>query len=358
MKQNRIGLYQAGVLTFFFTRSFFLMGLIPLLFQHSGIDSLISILLGTGIGLCFLWIYLSIIKKGENKHIINLIKERFPKPFAYLFITLLLLGLILLGSFLLSKIALFINYSYLENVSLFIITVTFLFLCCFMAHGGLETIARSTEIIFLLFVILFLLGLIGISTLVEPTRLKPFFSQEWMKIGISSLTYATTISIPLFFMTMIPISNIKNNKKISKIVLLGYLVGSFTIFLTFLFMIGTLGIDLAQFYQYPETAILKKVSYFKFIERVEGILSLTWLVDGLMTLSFLVYSLNETLTALVTGKIKTVFFIIFLLTIMILSSRITFSLEQLLLPFGLIFILIPIFVLLQLYLTKNQKKKD
>lgn len=358
MRQNRIGLYQIGILTFFFTRCFFIMGMIPLLFEKSGIDSLVSILLGTILGLFLVGIYLLIMEKEKDKHIFEAIDQSFPKAFAFPLKILLILTLLLLGSFLLSQIALYINNSFLGDSSLFIIALTFLLLCDFTSKKGLEQIARSAEIIFMLFLLLFLLSLFGIIPLMEPSRLKPFFSSDWIKIGHSSLLYGFCNSLPLFLLTMIPKDKIRSHKKLNKAVITGYLIASFTIFLTFVWMIGVLGIDLASYYQYPETAILKKVAYFRFIERIEGVLSISWLLDGAVVLSFLLFTIKSAIATFGSrsnSKGISVWYTICFLILLFLGNRTNFSLESLIFPLGITLALLPLIVLLQLYFAKQKK---
>lgn len=354
MKANRIGLYQTGILTFFFTRCFFITGLIPFLFETSGIDSLISILLGTILGFLLVWLYLTIMKKEKKQTILETIDLRFPKTFSFFLKGILLLTLLLLGSFLLSKVTLYIHHNFLEEVSFFVITLTFFLLCHFVSKDGLETIARSAEILFFLFAIFFLLSLIGILPFMEPSRLKPFFSKEWLKISQSSFIYGFFNSIPLFLLTMIPLDKIQNKKKGHKAILLGYLVASFTIFVTFMIMIGTLGIDLASYYPHPETAILKKVTYFHFIERIEGLFAIEWLLDSVVVIAFLLFSVQSLLKTFPILKTKKVWYFLFCILFVLLGSKWQLSLEQLFLPFFLSFFLLPLFVLFQICWTKKK----
>lgn len=354
MQKNKIGLYQTGILAFFFTRCFFLLGLIPLLFQSSGIDSLISIILGTIFGSGIVFFYFKLIKKMDGENLFDTINNRLPKVFSILFLMIILLGLIMLGSFSLSNISLYINNSFSMNISLTIISASFLIICHFMAKEGLESLGRAGEILFMVFILLFLLSILGVIPLTEPTRIKPFFSKDITKIGSSSLLYGFFNSVPLFFITLIPTKQIKDSHKLVKFIFIGYFIASLTIFITFLVIIGTLGIDLASFYQYPETAILKKVSYFKFIERGEGILALNWLIDGIMVISFLCYSIKECLSKFLSKKIV-YWGYNFLLIAIIYCSKINLSLQQIILPFTIIFLMLPVFLLLQLYFTKKKK---
>lgn len=352
---NQIGLYQTGIFSFFFTRCFFMTGIIPLLFKISGIDSLISIILGSVLGLLLVFLYYHIIKKEKNKNIFELIDSIFPKVFAVLFKIILTITLLFILCFLLSNISVYISNSLLIDTRLIVIVLTFLLLCYFVSKNGLESIARTAEIIFMIFIILFVLSLVGVIPLIEPSRLKPFFSHKLIKIGNSSFIYGFFGSIMLFLLTMIPKEKVHSNKKLGKAITIGYIIGTFTIFLTFVWMIGTLGIDLASYYQYPEIAILKKVSYFNFIERIEGILSIAWLLDSVIVLSFILYSLKEALHTFSKSKKTNNLYILLLISITILSSRIIFSLEQLLIPLSVSFILLPIIILLQIIFTKQKK---
>lgn len=355
MQNNKIGLYQTGILSFFLSRSFLMMGLIPLLFQVSGIDSLISILLGTLLGLGIVLFFHHLMKKQKNSDILSNITHLFPRPFAFFFQILLLSILFVFGFFLLSQFSVYINNSYRVDASPFLIALLFLGICVYFAKGGLETIARGSEILFFLWILLFLFSFLGILPGMEPNRLKPFFSQEWFKIGSSSFLYGLCTSLPLFFLTFIPISSIQKKEKAKKAIGFGYCIGTLSIFLLFVWMIGTLGIDLASYYQYPETAILKKISYFQFVERVEGILSIHYLFDSTVTLTLLFYNIKKIIQSFSFAKATNIIYGILLCAMLLCSYRLSLSLSQLLLPLAIIFLSLPCVLLLQLKFSKTKK---
>ena len=57
--------------------------------------------------------------------------------------------------------------------------------------------------------------------------------------------------------------------------------------------IGIIGINLSYLYEYPYISILKKIKYFDFIERMEGILSLEYLCCFFFLISFLSMLIKE-----------------------------------------------------------------
>ena len=53
----------------------------------------------------------------------------------------------------------------------------------------------------------------------------------------------------------------------------------------FLLTYGILGANLVDIYRYPEYMTLKKIKLFNFVEKVENIVSITWIFDLFITLA-------------------------------------------------------------------------
>ncbi len=352
---NKVSAVQISILTFFLSRGFFIMGLVPLLLRSCGVDALLSILLGALIGSIIVFFYNRLNAALSSSDLITTIFDRFPKFFAYLFSFIIITGILILGGFILGNSSIYIQENYLVDPSTFTILLTFLGLCYLIAKGGLTALLRSAEIIAILFCLLLFLCIIGVIPIIEPTRIQPFFANDSITILKSTLMYLLMTTIPLFFLLYIPKNNMRQQTKKDKAVFLGYAFAAFTIFLLFVLIIGSLGIDLASYYQFPETAILKKVSYFHFIERIEGILSLTFLLDGLLFLSYLLYCLKQTLKHLkMPEKIFKIIFGICLLIIFFLGKWLYIPLEKLIFFLAIWIIIITSLTFLQLHLTKKK----
>ncbi len=96
-----------------------------------------------------------------------------------------------------------------------------------------------------------------------------------------------------------------------------YIISILFILLISVFTIGVLGQYLASFYQYPEYILLKKVNLFGFIDRIENILSIGWILSTYATLTLIIYYISNFIKKNDKGNI-----IPFIITLLIILSSI------------------------------------
>jgi len=355
MENRKIGIFQSGVFTFFLTRCFLITGIIPLILNLTKESSLISIFIGTIIGLLPLSIICILRKVQKDKNIFEFIDYLFPKFFSYILKIIILITCLFFSCFLLSNIASYINIHFLKDSSFFIILITITLTIYILSNKKMEAVARSAEILFYLFCFLFILTLLGLIPITSPNFLLPLFQNNYLETFKGSIFYSLSSFLPLFLLTIIPQDKVNNSKNLKKTTYISYILASFSVFILLILIIGALGIDLASYYSYSEIAVLKKVSYFNFIERVEGILSIQWLLDITVSLSILFQTIKLGLSSYKLPKTK-IFYILSLLTLVFLSNRLSFSLNKLLLVLFITFFLISILTLLQNSFSKIKNK--
>ena len=105
---------------------------------------------------------------------------------------------------------------------------------------------------------------------------------------------------------IVPKNNIVDKKNYSKCILIFYGIASLLIIITSLFTIGVLGEHLASFYQYPEYILLKRISIFGFIDRIENLLSISWIFSTFATLSLIIYYISNNLNKKEKKKIPSI----------------------------------------------------
>ena len=76
---------------------------------------------------------------------------------------------------------------------------------------------------------------------------------------------------------------LKKDEVNKKAIILGYLIGSLTIFIMILCILGIFGGNFALLFRYPEYILLKKVNLFNQFEHLETFLSILWFNDLLIT---------------------------------------------------------------------------
>ena len=103
------------------------------------------------------------------------------------------------------------------------------------------------------------------------------------------------ITIPIFTILMIPKNNIVDNKNYNKTILIAYAIGSSIIIIISTLTIGILGQYLTDIYQYPEYIVLKKISLFDFIDRIENIICIFWIFSTFISISMCSYYITNTI---------------------------------------------------------------
>ncbi len=289
---HKIALRQVNFLTFFLSRSLFLLFALPYLLEIVQNDLLIVIPLGTILGLIPLGIYFILWKKEPHQNIFEKIDTFFSKPFSLLFRIILWISLLFISCFLVFYITSYINYSLVPQISLMIITITFLGVIYNLATKGIETIARTGEILFFIFILLFVITLIGVIPLIDIDQVRPFFIHSTSRILKASIQYAFFVTTPLFLLFALP-QDIVVEKKHKKAILKSYLLASLFIWIITFLTISILGNQFALFYQYPTTLLLRKVTFLKIIERLEIILSVHFLFDLFLLMALLFLLLKE-----------------------------------------------------------------
>lgn len=289
---ERISAKQLGVLSFFLSRSLFLLFVFSYFIKKVHQDFFLVVFLGTILGTLLLLFY-QYLQNNMTKNIWETLEESYPKGIAYLLKVTIFLSIVFLSAFLLRHIISYIHYSIAPNINLFILTITFLFLCYKMAVNGIETICRSSEI--LLFLLLFFVGitLLGLFPMIDVKELKPFFLTSVPSLLENSILYAFFTVSPLVFLLNIPKPNIQEHKKYKRYLLRGYLSSNLMLFLFAFLSISILGINLTGIYRYPFTVLLKKVTFFKIIERLESVLSIHWIFDFVLLISILFLWLKD-----------------------------------------------------------------
>ena len=97
----------------------------------------------------------------------------------------------------------------------------------------------------------------------------------------------------MFILLIIPKNSIKNNKHFNKAIIIA-LTSEFILFLLIIiYTIGSLGIDLALKYHYPAYIVMKEISIFGFIDKIENFIVIHWIFEMFIILSLITYFVSK-----------------------------------------------------------------
>ena len=101
-------------------------------------------------------------------------------------------------------------------------------------------------------------------------------------------------SIPrlVLYIKIIPKNKIKEDKKLNIYLFIFYTLAFIFMFIAIFLTLGSLGIYLCDLYQYPEYTVLKKITLFEFIDRIENFIYIKWILSTIMYLSIIIYYIS------------------------------------------------------------------
>ena len=162
-------------------------------------------------------------------------------------------------------------------------------------NKGIEVISRISIIFAIIFILLFIFGSISIVGEIKIDNLKPILEFGLNKPLISGLVNSLITTMPFYTLLSIPKDNVKNKKKTTKYFIIAYIIASVMLIVIAFIPNSIMGKYLIDLYQYPGYITLKKISLFKFIDRIENFLSLHWILSCFITIVMCLYYVSNTI---------------------------------------------------------------
>lgn len=274
---------EIGSFMFYIMRCSFIGITINNLIYIANQDSYLSIILGFIIGFIPLFLYYYLFNYNPNINIIELIEKLLGRNLGKLINLLMSIFVLFFSTIIYWNFTTFITSQYLSNTPSMAISILFVFPTIYLLSKGIFVIARSSVIMFYICIILTLLPFIGLFFQVNFDNFLPFFYNGPIPILKGSFIYISNNILPIFLLLIIPKKMIRNDDKLINRLLFIYIITSIILFILFFITLGIFGVKLAKIFQYPEFHLLKRVSLFGFIQRIESTLSIQWILDLFMS---------------------------------------------------------------------------
>jgi len=247
------------------------------LFHYTRQDSLISIVLGSLIGLIPLFLFLKIMNYKPELNLFEKIEHILPKPIAIITNLIITTTVTYIITLFFYNMINFISSQYLSRTPSIIVSIAFIPAIIYILNKGLTVIGRTTFILLLISLIFLSTTIFGVIWQIDINNLLPILENGLKTPIINSFIYMCYNIIPLIILTVIPKDNIIDNEKLNKRMIITYIIANSIMLIVFFLILTVLGPNLANLYQFPEYDLLKKVSLVGFIERTETTVSLRWI---------------------------------------------------------------------------------
>lgn len=275
---------EVSILLFILLNSFTSTILINLFKGYNTIEIIISILISLFIGLLLHFI---ITKKYNDNIFENVSKNKIIK---FIILTILGINVGIMALFSLNYTSTIIKDILLPNQSIYIIIISILLTCAYLSLKGLKSITISSNLLFLIGIIIFIISVLFNTGNISFINLLPINTSinDFNFLEIFIYTNA-----PIFLTLMIPrklfidFDEYKSKSRKTYILFYIYLI------IKIILILSVLGIRYMEIIKYPEIEYLKTISIFNFFERLEEILIINIFIENFILISLsLCYILN------------------------------------------------------------------
>lgn len=332
---------------YYLTQSLFLGFGISILFNISGKDCYIGATLGLCLGFIIIYLYTKFLELKKKRTIKEILKQN--KILGSIVYLLLILATYILLIYGLVIYKVFVGSFMLIKTPEIYLLIPIIAIACYGAFKGIIGISRVAESLIPITIGLIAFAFLGIAGLFERSNFLPILTTTPTNFFKTVITFAGISVFPNILI-------IHYHEK-PKHILKTYVISCILLIASIIYINGILGEQLVHIYRFPEYMVLKQLKLFRFIEKVENILSIAWIFNIFILLMMSIYSLKELLP---NKKPKLITIIILILTVFMIDKVFAFNYVNELriykiLPY--LSIIIPIIIIIPLlYLVKAKKK--
>lgn len=265
----------------------------------------ISLIIGIILGL-FIVLGFSKIMEREKESLIESANKKKSYFYIILSFVFIYIGISILTNF--------ITSIYLTEINPILLAVPLIILLFYGAFKGKVIVARIAVLIAVFCIILALSIILNLIPEVEIKNYLPLFNDSVWKILLQGFNYASYSTAPLMLLSLYSPNEVDNYKNTSLIKI--YLFSSLLVTIMFFLTIGVMGVDMVTLYRYPEYIVLKKVSFFRFINNIENFNAFFWILMYLLLIILAGTCLKESIEK-ITNK-KWIFILVVLLIFLII----------------------------------------
>jgi len=276
LEQGKISARQYMIVVALYTVGDALLYIPSMLASAAKQDAWIAALLGSVYGFCLGLLYTALGKRFPHVTITKfselILGTWLGRTAALMFISYFFID----ASLMLLEIGDFITMQLMPETPIEAILVLFAVIVVFGTRLGVEPIARTSELLFPWFLLLFFILVISLLPLVKITNVQPVYDGGFMPIFRGSLTFLGYMLETIVVTMMFPFVN--QPKAAVKGHFYGILIGSLFLTVFCLICIMVLGTTFTTLYAYPSYALAQKISIGNFFERIEVFFAVIWFI--------------------------------------------------------------------------------
>lgn len=242
-------------------------------------DAWIAAIIGVGAGLLIVWLYTAVGTLFPPMTLMELneklLGKWLGKTVSLLLITTLFLSgpvsvLYTSGNFMITQI--------MPETPIQSINILFAIIVVMGVRLGLETLARSAEILFPWFALLFIGFVIFLSPQMQLENLQPMLETRINPILMAALSFLSIAFFPHIILLMI-FPYVNQPKEARKVFFIGSFIGSLVMIIMIILSISVLGVNGTERSFYPSYELARKINVGNFLQRIEAVMAAMWFIS-------------------------------------------------------------------------------
>ncbi|MEI4768160.1 endospore germination permease [Psychrobacillus sp. FJAT-51614] len=278
MQNNKISSFQFLVLVIFFTIGSSILYVPSILSIKVQQDAWIATIIATIVGLLVIWLYITISMWFPKLTYIQVNEKIFGKVLGKTFSIMFVLMLFLYSSSLIAHSGTFLITQIFPKTPAAPLNIMMTIIIVMGVRLGLETIARSAEILIFVFFILFLILSVALIPQVNYLNLEPFLQSKPTSILGASFVLVIVSTVNSITLLVIFPAFLKEIKKAKKNFIIGNIIGSIIIIIITTLCIFVLGSPTTSRQVYPSYALAKVINVGDFLTRIESLMATLWIL--------------------------------------------------------------------------------
>jgi Spore germination protein. len=281
---NKVHISGYSSMIYFVLRSTFISILVPFLVLYKQ-DSILVCLVGSFFSFILFNIYLSFLKRNKHKNIIVYLSKKLPRIIGFIMNTVISISIFLFGMFVFCKLINFTSNEYLKQTPIILIAIFFFIFICYLAKKSFITLSKACFIFLSISLFLYFVKIFGLISEVKIDNIMPLYKISANELLIGSLKYAVITTMPLFLLLQVSKENIEPNKNLIKKAKIIFALTSLLLFINVFLMVSVIGPNLMNVYNYPDFHLLSNIKLLGFINKLESLLSIQWIIEMIVCIS-------------------------------------------------------------------------
>ncbi|TKH45141.1 spore gernimation protein [Paenibacillus terrae] len=290
--QIRISARQLMILTTLYTVGSAILIIPSSVAQIAKQDAWIAVLVGVTAGLLILYLYIKLASLYPQMTLIGILEALLGKWlgkavgllfFAIFFINAPVPVLFYLGNFMTTQM--------IPETPIQAVNILFALIILLAVRLGLEVLARSAELMFPLFILLYILFTGLVISNIKLENVQPVLETGMGPICSAALSFVSTAFLPHIILLMIFPASVNRFDQARKAIFTGSLIGGLMLVVVVSLAILVLGPDLTARNIYPSYALAKKINIGNFLQRIEAVMATMWFISLFFRITVYMHSI-------------------------------------------------------------------